>query len=322
MTANKESIVREYAAAWPSQDIERISPLFTEDCEFEDVPMKSECHFGWSIWSNKILVLTFMGRMFIMKLRIYGLMILSVFCFGVASTYAEEPKEQMYYVYDVIVSPSKANMYETAHKALMASHLKQNYPVEYTAYSSNDFHYYFIIPIANLSDIDNFTRAEDAFRKNIGDEKYKELLKGFSGVYEYLRTSILTYKADISYVPGNNQLKPEDIKFFCWNMYYIKPGKEQDMNDVLKKWVKLSKQKKLSFGWNMSVGGMGHDTPCILESLPAKNASEHFVQMSNAFEFLGKDANKLWDEELGLLRKMETKYGQPRLDLSYTPKKE
>ena len=43
MTTDKENIAREYAAAWSSQDVERILSFFNEDCEFEDVPMKVVC---------------------------------------------------------------------------------------------------------------------------------------------------------------------------------------------------------------------------------------------------------------------------------------
>jgi steroid delta-isomerase-like uncharacterized protein len=44
MITNAEPIVREYAKAWSSQDIDRILSFFTEDCEFEDVAMKIVSH--------------------------------------------------------------------------------------------------------------------------------------------------------------------------------------------------------------------------------------------------------------------------------------
>ena len=44
MNTEKEKLIQEYAAAWSAQDIGRISSFFTEDCEFEDVPMKIVCH--------------------------------------------------------------------------------------------------------------------------------------------------------------------------------------------------------------------------------------------------------------------------------------
>ena len=106
-----------------------------------------------------------------MKLRIFGIMILMVFCFGIVSAYAEEPKDQMFFILDVAVSPSTANAYETAHKAWMSAHAKYNYPIGYTAYKSNDSHYYYAIPISSFADIDNFIKADNEFIEKIGKKK-------------------------------------------------------------------------------------------------------------------------------------------------------
>ena len=54
-----------------------------------------------------------------MKLRALGFLVLVLFCFGVVSAYAEESKNQLYFVYDVVTSPSTALAYETNLKKMV-----------------------------------------------------------------------------------------------------------------------------------------------------------------------------------------------------------
>jgi hypothetical protein len=257
-----------------------------------------------------------------MKLRIFGLMILLVFCFGVVSAYAEDPKNQMYYVLEVGCSPSSAAAYEKAHKAYMLAHQKHNFPIAYTAYSSGDFCYYYTIEINSFSDIDNINKSVQDFNARIGKNNYQKLLNGFAGTYEYLRSFILNYRPDLSYNLENSQLSPEDIKFIRWNMYYVKAGSEQEMENVLKEWIALSNKINLQVPWSMFIGGIGTDTPYFLESLVARSASEHYKQYDGAGNLIGEEGNILWAKQHSFLRKYEEKTGMPRPDLSYTPKTE
>ena len=90
-----------------------------------------------------------------MRVRIFGLIILLVFCFGIVSAYAQEPKEQLYYVVYSIVEPSMADKYEATAKKLIAEYRKHNLKYSISAFSTTEFDYYHLIPINNFTDLDN-----------------------------------------------------------------------------------------------------------------------------------------------------------------------
>jgi hypothetical protein len=258
-----------------------------------------------------------------MKIRILVILVVLALCLGIGLVYAqEEPKDQMYYVLDVVVSPAKAKLYENAHKALMSAHAQEKYPFGYACYLTDDFHYLFIIPIANFADVDNLFKAEGAFQKKIGEDKYQGLMKGFAGTFEYLRTAISTVRADLSFSPQNPRLKPEEVKYFTWNYWYIENGKEQELEGIWKEFKSLYQKNNINDGWAMWVGGVGVDNPYHVGALFARSNVDFFTRNAEIEKTIGPKMMQLWNRALSLCRKFEQRTGVPRPDLSYAPKKE
>ena len=83
-------------------------------------------------------------------------------------TYGQEGKSepQIYMIWDEIVKPSKAVEYEKAFKHAMDLWKEYSYPYSMYIFNTEDFHYYFVIPINSLDDIDNvYAASEDMAKK-------------------------------------------------------------------------------------------------------------------------------------------------------------
>ena len=255
-----------------------------------------------------------------MKLRIFGLMILLIFCFGIVGSYAEEQKPQLYYLYDVVAKPAKYMEYESAIKQLISAHTKHGFPFPYSIYSTNDFHYFVLIPISNYASIDEFLKAANDVSNKMGEDKYQELMGKFAGTFKYERIGVYTHRPDLSYTSEVSELKPEDINFYYYHLYYVEVGKQQDMEKIVKEWIKLYRTSKANRGWDWWVGGLGSDMPYFCAAQPGKSASDYFNLEAKDNELQGQENEKLWEKTMSLCRNYEMKIGRPRPDLSYTPK--
>jgi hypothetical protein len=75
------------------------------------------------------------------------------------STQAQEQKAQGYLMEDYVVKPSMAKQFEAATAEEIGLYAGIKSPFGWTAYSSEDFHYYFFIQIGNFASIDSIYAA-------------------------------------------------------------------------------------------------------------------------------------------------------------------
>ena len=241
-------------------------------------------------------------------------------CTFTALAQGEEQKAQAFYILEVAVKPSMISEYEAVVKELVSlnSQYKATYP--WNGFSADDFHYYFGIPVEDLADIDNMYKEDSELEKKIGEEKSKEIEKGFAGTYEYVRTFMLYHSPDLSYAPESPRLQSEEANYRLWIWYYIQPDKEKEFQEVLKKFVPMAKSKSITDGYNIYVGGMGLDIPVYLVEFRAKSPADFETNNEKAWKLLGEEGKALLQKLFALTREREIKAGWFRPDLSYMPK--
>lgn len=257
-----------------------------------------------------------------MKLRIFGLVILFIFCFGIVSANAEEPKNQMYYVYDIVTCPSKALAFEANLKKIIAEYSKFNWKYPWSTYSTNDFHYYILFAIDNFASMDALNKSGQDLRNEMGPEKYDALYAGYGGTFKYMQNGFYTLRGDLSYISDTPRIKPEELNFLIWNTFYIKTGKEQEAEKNAKNLVNLYRSKKITTGFNLLIGGIGAESPVIVTVSGGKSASDFFNEADKNDKLISKEMADIWKTAFSVSRKFEQKMGRPRPDLSYTPKTE
>ena len=235
---------------------------------------------------------------------------------------AEERKAQLFFVEDVVVKPSMAAEYEAVMKEVVTLCTKHKFPYPFYAYSTDDFHYYFVYPVENFADIDNLYKAFGELGKKMGAEQWQGLMKRFAGTFEYYQYSVIRYLLEFSYTPEKSRLKPEEENFVFWEFFYIPFGKEIEFAEICQEWVELYKSKNIPDGWSTYVGDIGTEIPTYIVVLWGKSAADYFSQLEKTVELLGEEGQALVKKTMDLCRRYETKTGMRRPDLSYTPKEE
>jgi len=232
----------------------------------------------------------------------------------------KEQKAQAYYLLDVAVKPSMIAEYEAAAKVMVSLNAEYKATYPWYAFSVEDFHYYFVIPVENLADVDNMFNEDSELEKKMGEEKLEEIGKLFAGTYEYVHTYMIYHRPDLSYTPESPRLQPEEANYRKWIWYYIQPDKAEEYQEILKKFIPLAQSKNVSDGYNIYVGGIGMDLPAYLVAFSAKSAADQETHYERIIESLGEEAVALLQKMFSLTRELDIKTGWFRPDLSYMPK--
>jgi hypothetical protein len=256
-----------------------------------------------------------------MKVKVTGLLVLAVLlglCVGQAP--AQEKKSQMYLVEEVLVKPSADAAFYELEKEAVALCQKQKWPYAWTCYAADDYRYYFVIPIANLAEVDSYYKAAAEFFAKNGAE-FKPLLDKFSDLAEYDRYFILTYNPELSMIPEKPRYKPGETDFFSIDIWYIKPGKEMEVEKTLfSEFMTLAKKKGVKDTWYCLVGGLGTEQPVYYMAGP-DTLVEFFKHNAEMWKLLGKDAGDMQKKMLSFCRKRESAMAWYTPELSYTPQK-
>jgi hypothetical protein len=230
---------------------------------------------------------------------------------------SQERKAQLYSISEMAVRPAMAAKFEAAVK----KEIELGYPMPFETYVTDDFLYYFLVPIENYAGIDALTKAEADWAAKIGQE-YQALMKSVVGTFDHYRAGVVRFLPELSYVPKKLRLKPEEQKFITWGYAYVEFGKEKDFADIVKQFVEDAKSKDTSIGWNMFVVESGAEMPFYFWAETGKSAADYWAESDKVIKKMGEARHaELWDKCLATLRKFETKTGRPRPDLSNMPKK-
>ena len=248
----------------------------------------------------------------------FSIVVIMVLCFSALSTFSqvEEQKSLLNIVWDLEVEPSMVDEYEAATKVEAALYATYEFPYSWTVYSSDDFHYYFVIEIDDYATIDKLYKAFGELHNEAGEE-YEAMQKSFLGTYSQYKQSTFRLMPEHSYTPEEPGLEPEEAKFIYWGFEYVKAGKEKEYEKVIKEWVELYKSKNILDGWNQYVGEIGADGPFYFYAVRAKSAADYYTRYDKNAELLGDEVKVLLNKTMALLRKFEYKTGMIRPELSY-----
>ncbi len=251
---------------------------------------------------------------------IFMVVFLMGFSLVFTASQAEEQKSALLLVEEQIVKPAKIAELEAALKEMVAYCVEHNFPYGWETYSDDNYRYYYVIPIKDLSDINNVMKASAELGKKVG-EPWQTMMNKYVGTYEYVKMGVIRTRPDLSYVPEKPRLQPDEAVYIRWGMCYVKADKTAEFEEIMKKWVALFKKNNIVDGFNTFMGEMGTDNPFYFWAEYGKNPADFFSHSDKVMEILGDEAMPLWSKTLDLLRNYEGKGGLARPELSYIPKK-
>ncbi len=253
-----------------------------------------------------------------MKTKTVGILslglLISLF-FSPAFSQGQEQKGERFAIWEIVVKPAMAMKFE----AVLKKEIEMGPPYPWSAYSTDDFHYYFITPIADYAGIDKLFQLEEEWIAKLGD-KFKEMMKGWAGTYEYYRFGVYRTLPELSYMPKKPRLKPEETKFVYWGFAYLEVGQEQAFENVFKQWVELYKSLNIPLEFDTGVVEMGWEMPFYFWYMSGKSAAEFFAEDEKISKKIGEEKiMEMMNKTMACVRKYEYKTGRPRPDLSVMP---
>jgi hypothetical protein len=246
--------------------------------------------------------------------------IIASFCVSPAPAQTQEQKPQLYLIGDFLVNASKATEYEAAVKELITNLGKYEFPFSFDTYSTDDLHYYMLYLIQSYADVDLWVRAWGDMWSKIGTEKLQALHNRvvdaeIERVYQFW-----FMRPDLSYFPENPRLKPEETGFYHWQFVSIIPGKEKEFEEINRQWIALNKRLHNPDPFYTWAGDLGTAMPVYCWIEQGKSAADYFAADENFWKTAGEEGAALSKKTRSLIKKIETKTGRYRPDLSYTPK--
>ncbi len=238
-------------------------------------------------------------------------------------TQAQEQKAQAYLMWDYVVKPSMAKEFEAAAIEENGLFAGIKFPYGWTAYSTEDFHYYFFIPIRNFAAIDGIYAAFGQAETQLG-ENYKTLEKRLEGSYEYFRAAVVYLRPDLSYTPAKQNIKPEESNYIFFEFAHILPGKVKEFEAYYKEWAALCQKIGFHIGYAAYQGDIGTDMPFYFSAMSAKTQADTSIEEERIMKLLSQEEKEelgaAYEKAFAYFKKYETKNGRSRPDLSYTPR--
>jgi hypothetical protein len=234
----------------------------------------------------------------------------------------EAPKYQLQAVVDEVVPPSKVMEYEAGMKAWKDLNTKYKFPVPITVYKTNDNHYYVLMPIKKLGDLDKLEKFWAEVKEKAGkefEEEEAKLLKQFAGNYESATFGVVSHRLDLSYIPENPRVKTEDVNFVWWNYYYIKTENQGDIEKISKEWLDLYKKHGITNSYNVYQPMIWSDMPVVVAAGGALSASDYFIHSEKDIMKMGDEFLALNKKTMDKCRRFEQKYGMLMKELSFIP---
>jgi len=239
-------------------------------------------------------------------------------------TQAQELKAQAYIMTEFVVKPYMAKEFEAAVIEENALFAGINFPYGSTAYSTEDVHYYFFIPIGkDAAALEKYGAAMTEAVAKLG-ENYEMLLKRMAGAYEYHREMIVYLRPGLSYTPAESNIKPGESNYVLFELTYILPDKEKEFETYYRDWAALCRKIGFRIGYVAYQGEFGTDNPFYLSTMIARTQADTFVEeeriMKTVSPELQAELGAMYEKAFSYFRKYEPKHGRSRPDLSYAPK--
>jgi hypothetical protein len=230
------------------------------------------------------------------------------------------PPPALYLMADIKVEVAKVPYYEAALKSLIAALHECGFPVVFDTYATDDSRYYIIYGLeSGYGAVDGLHGAWRDAAAKIGPAKLQALQARITDGELERVFRFWTFRTDLSFLPVPERLKPAEIGYYTWDYVWLVPGKEAEFEALNREWMALSAARKARDPFMTYQGGYGNEEPVYVWFEYGKSAADYALTEEKFWKSLGDAGAALSKRTRALIRKMETKTGRYRPDLSYAP---
>ena len=230
------------------------------------------------------------------------------------------PPPALYLMADIKVEVAKVPDYEAALKSLIAALHECGFPVVFDTYATDDSRYYIIYGLeGGYGAVDGLHKAWRDAAAKIGPAKFQALHARMTDCELERVFRFWTFRTDLSFLPVPERLKPAEIGYYTWDYVWLVPGKEAEFEALNREWMALSAARKARDPFMTYQGGYGNEEPVYVWFEYGKSAADYALPKRRSGSPWATTGAALSKRTRALIRKMETKTGRYRPDLSYAP---
>ncbi len=243
-----------------------------------------------------------------------------VFALAFAGTVAQAqatPQGQLWYIHQEMAKPSMLAEWNSTTLEVMQLAAKVKAPtlMKGVVLEGDDLTFTFAAPIQGFAGIGALSADFELMAKS-DPKAFGDLMKRGYAPVDSVREFILEEHAELSYKPEKPSLKPEDARFYHYDIYYIVPGHEEEAAAVAKDFLALFKVKGVSQGYRIFTVVSGPDMPALIVEVPAKSGADYYTTDEAARMALGDAGKALFQRAFAITRRLEHRNAVMRADLS------
>lgn len=227
----------------------------------------------------------------------------------------EEKQDQLWFCWEATVHPEKQKQFVEMHLDFYSKIKESGFPYAIYTWTDGKFGYYFFYPVDSYDD-------KIGIWKELGEAISLWGEENFMGMWETMqshRTYFLLAPSDLSYVPDQPRLDVMDMPYAFWDVLYIKPGKEMEFEEELKKMQAILKETNFDDPVLMLKGDIGYEGSVCIGALKGKDVSDFRAQNKKMWELLGEEGRSIFRNLMSMLRKRDFKEFWYMEKLTYIP---
>lgn len=244
----------------------------------------------------------------------------AIFSLFLFVTYAQDSKNQMFWVHEDVVNPSKVIQYEESAKQLVENMNKFNIQgTSWICANTADMRYLYITPISKMADLDENILAP-LFEK-MGEEANK-MFEKMNACYDRHTDYVLNLIPSLSYQPGGIDQTPEGQNYRKFFYVYTTPGKTGGLWEAFKGIKELFESKGSKQYYRVYTGGFGAPENFMMVAVAGEDAVSFETASAENDKLLGDERWDVFGKLMENALRFEEYSGQMRPDLAYSPKKD
>jgi hypothetical protein len=241
-------------------------------------------------------------------------LLLCLFLFSII--WAQEGKNQAFWIHEDQVKPSMMAEYEKASKDLVAAcKTNQVKNISWSVASMDDGTYLSITPIKDLAEIQTLNFNE--LREKTSDEEFSKMFQNFDKCYDKHGSYVSILVPSLSYMPEGLSTITPGQNYRVWHRMEVVPSKVQNMHSKLKELKDMFAQKGSKMYYRIYRSGFGNMGDSYTAVISAKDAIDYDTKATENQKVLGEDGQKLFKEVMDNANAYTVKRGGMRPDLAY-----
>ena len=225
----------------------------------------------------------------------------------------------LYYAEDMLVKPSRVAEFKEAIKKFVKIYAENEVEYRWDTYQTDDFHFYFTIPMKNYEDVGSYFAGGEELIGKIEKEELEKLNKLVYGSIDSYQLGLYYYRPDLSYIPEKYAASDQESAYLQWSWFYIFPEKQIQIEEIASKWVEEYKSENISMPYYVWTGHIGGELPMYLYVWVANDQEDFQDGMAEINQKLGEKASGLRQQTFDIVKRMEIKRGWSLPGLSYIP---